>query len=287
MISVKQKLVAKVESKTQVDPTKELELKLNKDIENAIKAGEIDSGSIYVKDLASSKDISINIDFKYTPASLLKLPLAMSIYKLSERQPDLLQKKLIYNEDPALATIAQSFEPDEKLKLESEYTVEELVRRMLVYSDNASMRLLLTQLDDESFIEVYEKQGVPLPSDKTTDNYMIARDYVSFFGSLHRASYVSKTNSDKILDLLSQTTFEKGLALGVPPRIRIAHKFGEREVDGSSLTQLHDCGIVYAENSPYIICVMLKGEKFAEEENLIGKLSEQVYSYMSTNDRAQ
>ena len=88
--------------------------------------------------------------------------------------------------------------------------------------------------------------------------------------------------SEKALELLSQTTFSSGLVAGVPDKINVAHKFGERTVHLNSTgevmyRELHDCGIIYNAKHPYSLCVMTKGKEFDNLKDVIRKISVEVY----------
>jgi hypothetical protein len=63
--------------------------------------------------------------------------------------------------------------------------------------------------------------------------------------------------SEKALAYLARTDYRKGLVAGVPPTIAVAHKFGLRRMN--EMKQLHDCGIVYYPDHPYLLCVMTSG----------------------------
>ena len=70
--------------------------------------------------------------------------------------------------------------------------------------------------------------------------------------------------SEKALNLLSQAKYAEGLSGGIPQNIKIAQKFGEHINLTKTMIQplsveLHNCGIVYLPNNPYILCIMTKG----------------------------
>jgi hypothetical protein len=56
----------------------------------------------------------------------------------------------------------------------------------------------------------------------------------------------------------------------------VAHKFGERGgIEGGQ--QLHDCGIVYSQSGPYVLCIMTRGRSLEELKTVIADLSKIVY----------
>ena len=51
-------------------------------------------------------------------------------------------------------------------------------------------------------------------------------------------------------------------------------------MDGG-VSELHDCGIVYQNDDPYVLCVMTQGRSFAELQALIADISSTVYASTS------
>ena len=117
---------------------------------------------------------------------------------------------------------------------------------------------------------------------------MPVRMYASFFRVLFIASYLNKEMSQKALAYLMRSDFNEGIVAGVPPSVLVAHKFGER-VSGARLEdrQLHDCGIVYYPNSPYLLCIMSRGSDFTTLDDIIKDLSLLVYKEVDRRHRVQ
>ncbi len=82
--------------------------------------------------------------------------------------------------------------------------------------------------------------------------------------------------SAKALTYLVNSEFKEGIAGGVPSEIKVAHKFGERTLS-ADLKHLHDCGIVYYPDNPYILCVMTRGNNYQELSNIIKTISKMTY----------
>jgi beta-lactamase class A len=107
---------------------------------------------------------------------------------------------------------------------------------------------------------------------------MNIKEYVSLFRVLFNVSYLNKEASEKALELLTRVEFKDGLPAGLPANIVVAHKFGERIVNG--LSQLHDCGIVYYPSHPYLICIMTRGADFTQLSKHIQEISKITYDEM-------
>jgi hypothetical protein len=94
------------------------------------------------------------------------------------------------------------------------------------------------------------------------------------------------------MELLTETKFKQGLVAGVPAGVRVAHKFGlfsvldPVTVGQVNSRQLHDCGIVYKKNDPYLLCVMTKSNAdLPTITGFIKNISETVYSGMEDTVR--
>ena len=105
------------------------------------------------------------------------------------------------------------------------------------------------------------------------------REYSRFFRTLYNGTYLSHDLSEQTLDLLSKTNFTQGLVAGIPKDIAVSHKFGEQTINIVNLNnqqvirELHDCGIVYLPNNPYLICIMTKGIDFINLQTVIKDIS--------------
>ena len=90
------------------------------------------------------------------------------------------------------------------------------------------------------------------------------------------ASYLNEKYSEKALELLTRTEYKNGLVAAVPKEIVVAHKFGERN-NVQSEKQLHDCGIIYYPDHPYLLCIMTRGSDYGTLEIAIQDVAVKVY----------
>lgn len=253
---------------------------LNRDIEAALSRGEASHVSIYLRDLNNGPWIGINAKEKFSPASLMKVPLLISYLKLAESDPAVLDRRLAARADSG-QVLPQNITPAEELTIGQEYPVSELLERMIIFSDNTAAVTLLHNIDEESLVATYENFGIePLNG---SENVITVRDYASFFRILYNASYLNREMSEKALSILSRSQFKNGLVAGVPESTIVAHKFGERRLTDS--LQLHDCGIIYDVPSPYLICVMTRGSDFSKMSSIIQKVSQDAFDYFQTTKK--
>jgi len=263
---------------------------LRNTIETAVKeakdAKQVTDASVYFRGLNNGRWVGINENQTFAAASLAKVPLMFTYLKMAESQPDILKKQLTYD-GSFNDTKDQNIKPSHSIGVGKSYTVDELIYRMIVYSGNNSTHLLANNIDSRFVTEVFDDLHVQRSQDQSSDLFVSTKDFSSFFRVLYNASYLSQDMSEKALALLSQAEFKNGLANGVPSDVPMAHKFGERVVrdpSGTVLqTELHDCGIIYQKKHPYILCIMTRGDSFADLEHVIQHISQIIYNVVDGN----
>ncbi len=262
------------------DSKKNIKLKIGIEeyIEKATSKGKVKHISIYYRDLNNGPWIGINEHHDYTPASLLKLPLLIAVLKKVESDTAILNTTLNYNSQNTVHT--QNVKHDKMLKIGNSYTIEQLIEYMIVYSDNDAKELLFNFIGEDFLTHVMMDMGINLANRNLSDDFISVKNYSSFFRILFNASYLSKAMSEKALDILSRTQFNDGLRAKLPKDILVANKFGERGFKNSKIKQLHDCGIIYIPDNPYLLCIMTQGEDFNVLKSIIADLSEIVYDIL-------
>jgi beta-lactamase class A len=261
--------------------------KLTNDLRSQGKANEI---SVYYRSLNDGPWFGVNENITYFPASLLKVPVMVAIYKDSETDPKILDQKITYDEG-YVKTLGdfnklEYFKPTKEIEVGKTYTVEELIERMIIYSDNNAKNLLvLNMTNPETYTKAYTDLGLVSPQELNSDqDTLTVHEYATFYRILYNASYLNKYLSNKTLSLLAQADFDHGISLGVPKDVQIAHKFGERA--DANFKQLHDCGIIYYPGNPYILCIMTRGDTYDNLESVIGTISKAVYDHVDKQIKA-
>lgn len=261
-------------SKSDSPENYKLQTKIEDLITKKIENKNIAEASVYFRDLANGPWIGINENEKFTPASLLKVPVMVTYYTLAETNPEILNQELLIVHDYGDKNIP-NIHPKQKIEIGKKYTVQKLIDQMIIESDNVAANALLKNLPEDKLNKTFTDLGLDLPTIEKPDNYMTVKDYASFFRVLYNASYLDKVYSEKALKLLSRATYKEGLVAGLPLNTKISHKFGERK--NGDIDQLHDCGIIYKENKDYLLCVMTRGDNFNELTKTIKDISELVY----------
>lgn len=247
-------------------------------IESEKKSGTVQDASVYFRDLERGPIMGIDELAPFAPASLLKLPLAFVFLDSAERQPEVMEKKIVYSGETSVGL--QRIAPIESAEAGKDYAIKDLLRMMIAYSDNASYEALEAFiLNDPNRVqlrlETFQEIGLIDPKDRV-ESTLTVRGYASLYRILYNISYLNAEYSELLLSWLADSPYKKGLVAGVPETITVAHKFGERNHE-SGLKELHDCGIVYFPENPYLLCIMTRGKDFEALERLIGTVSKMMY----------
>jgi beta-lactamase class A len=242
--------------------------------------------SVYYRDLVTGRWFGINEKNAYPPASLLKVPLMIAYFKEAEDDPTLLNKKIFYAGDGEALNAEEYYRSKSEIQANQYYTVDELITSMIEHSDNIATVLLFKNIDNNSLREIMSNMGLTLPPvndpNSATDDFMTVKSYSYLFRLLYNSTFLNRTMSEKALKLLASTDFKDGLDGGLPTDVKAAQKFGERTVTDVASGQaternLHDCGIVYKTDHPYLLCVMTKGKDFSVLSTIIKNISKTVY----------
>jgi len=263
--------------------------------------------SVYYRNLNNGPWFTINDDLHFSGASLNKIPLAIAYLKLSESIPNILEEEIILN-SAECPNKPQLFEPQDKLISGQVYTIRYLLDKLLTQSNNDAECMLFKNIDYKYIRKVYDDLGLEevqleprnneisiyetiapgVQLDINNTYYMQIKYYSSIFRMLYNSSFLNRENSEYILEILSNSTFNEGLTKQLPDDITVAHKFGSKgDVynDGFYLNkynQLHDCGIVYYPNNPYLLCIMTKGQTSSILSEAISNISKIIYTTISS-----
>lgn len=251
---------------------------MKNEVEKVVEKHERDSGvddiSVYFRDLNNGPRFGIDENREFSPASLLKVPVMMAYFKEAEERPETLEEK---------AAVAITDDKNEKRNFPSkrslkngEYTISELISYMIVDSDNNAAQELLAHIDEKAINKTYYNLGVVLPGIRDAQDSISVSEYASFFRILYNASYLNKEYSSKALELLAKVDFRTGIRAGVPRGVLVANKYGERGAAGKK--QLHDCGIIYYPDHPYLLCIMTRGDDFDQMTHAIREISAIIYA---------
>lgn len=244
----------------------------------------VDAVSVFYKNYENNESFIINPEEKFFPASLNKIPILITALKMAEEDPQWFSKTLKL-ELTADANENLEIKPKEKLILGNEYAIEEVLEKLVKFSDNNAFYLLTQNLDVGVYEKIHEDLKIPFSRATNDKNYVSVDEFSYFLRVLYNGTYLDRESSEKALKLLSEVDYNNGLVAGVSDSVPVAHKFGLLTDIQTSVTQrqLHDCGIIYAPQSPYLLCVMTKSSaELSMIEETLRDISQVVYGTLAT-----
>jgi len=243
------------------------------------QSGIIDDATVYIKSMNTPDWVCVNPGAEFNPGSLIKVPIMMTFLRESEKKPELLTKKFSLN--PSDRVPPQTFKGDRVIPGKS-YTLKELLYYMIAKSDNYATSILNNNVNVGEFQQLFVDLGMPRPDIHDPSFFISAADYSKFMRVLYNSSFLNIDNSEFALSLLSQSDFKEGIVKPLPAETQVAHKFGEwGKPDDPTNHQLHESGIVYIANSPYIITIMTKGRNVQPLPHILSDISALVYNRMT------
>jgi beta-lactamase class A len=226
---------------------------------------------IYFEFLNTGANIAINEDTRFIPGSLIKMPTALAVMKkIQDGEWKLSNKLVLFEEDKN-----DGYGVLYKEKVGTAYTIEELLKELLIKSDDTAHRIFIRNMETAELREALSELGLEQLYD--AEYNITVKEYSRIFRSLYTSSYLQREHSDYLLELLTQSNFDKFLGSGIPPDVSFSHKFGEYDPENTYL----DSGIVYIPNRPYVLTVAIKSHTDQQNaEKLMYDISKQTYEYI-------
>ncbi len=232
-----------------------------------------DSLSVYYENINSGSNISVNKELRLFPASLSKLVQAILIVSKVENGTLSFDQEL-----KALPTDISSGSGNlYKTIGEGSMTVENLLKELLVNSDNTAQNIFKRYLDFSDYEKFQYNTGL---QDLYNENgFISAKEYTRILRVLYTSNFLKPENSEMILKHMKDATFNEYLSQGIPTGVTFAHKYGEN----NEYNIFADSGIVYVPGKPYMISVIIKGKDSTEEtrnwaKGLMKEISERAYT---------
>lgn len=230
---------------------------------------------IYFEYLPTGVSVGINEKDNFVLASLLKVPLVMGIYKRIENNE--IERDTLYtiseeDLDPFFGKLW-------KKGAGTQLSVEQLINSSLIESDNTAQRTLFRNSPDFTLENVFDSLDIPKEL-SGTQPVVTPKNYSSVLRSLYLSSYLTRENSNEILDILTRTSFNSKIPGLLPAEVKVAHKIGVH-LGGTNANSVYtDCGIIYVPLRPYILCLMIKSDEEIANEHM-SKVSKIVYDYVN------
>ncbi len=228
---------------------------------------------VAVYDLQTQKEILVNADEVMHPASTMKVPVMMEVFRQAHEGLLSMDERLqIFNSFKSIVDeSAFSLDPadDSDLTLYQRIgkteSICELIRLMIVRSSNLASNILMERVGAARVDAFIKELGIENMTvirgleDKKAywlniNNSASARSSTHMMRLLTEGKVVSKEACDEMIQIMLGQEFNESIPALLPPQTMVAHK------TGWSGNFFHDTGIVFPPNrEPYAISIFTHG----------------------------
>lgn len=250
--------------------------------------------SLAVEELGSGRQIGIHADVSMHPASTMKVPVMLEVFRQAQAgllaldAPVLLTNAFKSIVDGSLFALQAQDDSEASLyqRLGDTETVYELTRLMIVRSSNLATNLLMERLGCANVDAGIKNLGIDgmhivrgLEDKKAyrlgLNNATNAQSATRLMACIAEGKAVSPAACKAMIDILGAQEFNQSIPAGVPAAAKVAHK------TGWTGGFFHDTGIVYPpQGKPYAISILTHG--FPEDQDhlahhCMAEISRRVY----------
>lgn len=241
-------------------------------LENTVSAVDRDldgAMGVAILDLTSGQKFLLHADDVFAQASSIKIAVLLELYRQAQQgklkltdpytvqQSDLVQDSDIMNGlTPGMTRI----------------TLRDLATMMVAVSDNSATNVLIDRVGMENVNALLDSLGLPhtrlrrkmmdvKAASEGRENISTPREMMTLLEAVYRRKVLNKEMTDDFFKMLS-THKDSWIPRDLPDDVRSANKPGALE------GVRNDSGIVFAQNRPFVICVMttyLRRERDGED----------------------
>lgn len=269
-----------IDREREADQFRNLEGELQEQLEQMKQSGQITGGSVYLREFDRGNWMGINEEALYHPGSLFKVTIMLAAFHEAEKDPEFLDKRVRFELPGDLQLPAQNYY-SEHIKEGETYSIRDLLKYAISHSDNHAYWQLTQLVNPKTIDQVYLDLGMGLPQRGQDDGRVrvCAREYSKMLIALYNSTYARPAHSELGMRLLADCTFKDGMTAGLPNGTKLVHKFGEW--DNTKNFELHESGIIYIGDKPYLLTIMTKGNSRDPLPKAVSTLTQTVYKSLS------
>ncbi len=263
-------------------------------LEKQIAAHQAVNVGLAARHLKSGKEILIQPDLSFHPASTFKTCVMMEVFHQAGQGRFSLDDELAVTNDFSSIADGSSYslsmeedaEKDLYTRLGSSIPIRDLVCRMITMSSNLATNILIERVTPEktsAFMHELGAGGLVIRRgvmdrkafQRGLNNAVTARGLMQLHEKLEKREVVSTQASEKMIEILSGQQFNEMIPAQLPPGLRVAHKTGWDE------NLYHDAGIVYPpDGSPLVLVILTNGMNDEKQAHrLVATLAKIVYDH--------
>ena len=253
--------------------------------------------SISVYDLETEKEINIHADELMHPASTMKVPVMMEIFRQVQAGIFSLDDKIeIYNSFQSIVDgsdfhldIVDDSEKTLYPRLGEKETIRELNRLMITWSSNLATNILMDKVGTKNIDTFIKELGIKdvnvireIEDNKAyrlnMNNTFSARGTTQMMKLIAEGKVISKEASDEMIQVMLGQEFNESIPALLPKDVSVAHK------TGWTGEFFHDTGIVFPPSrKPYAITLFTNGFPENDENqahNCMAEISKLIYAHL-------
>ena len=243
--------------------------------------------AIVVKDLQTKETLSINEEKIFPSASLIKLPILITLFEQVQQGQFTLSDTLTLEKKSVVLGSGILKE----LTRPHRFSLYELAMLMIIVSDNTATNLLIDYLSMEKINQAIHRLGLKQTKlqrkmmDNNArkagkENVTTAKEMTNLFEQIALGKCIDAQASSAMYGILSKQQVKGGLDRYLPQEIKIAHKTGD-------LDRLeHDCGIIYFDQTRYVVSILTNAVASNQKgREIIGSLSKIIFDFLTRNHR--
>jgi beta-lactamase class A len=220
----------------------------------------------YVYELTDGNEYGQNQTMVFPAASLIKLPVILTLYKEAEAGRIDLETKYTLKEADKIG--GAGFLQNKVAG--TTYTYRQLAEFMGHYSDNTAFGIVRKLLGDAKIQSVID--GLGMSKTSLAKNETSPEDVAKLFRQLYEGKVLNEKDKNEVLTFLTKTVFEDWIPAGIPTDIQVAHKIGK------DVGTFSDGGIVFGPK-PFVLVIMSKDAREEEAVAVLPKISKAVWEF--------
>ena len=244
---------------------------------------------VAIEDLTTGQKYQLRADDVFPQASTIKIAILAELYRQAEtgkiRLTDVYTVRAsdLVPDSPILGGLTPGV---------TQITLRDLATMMVAVSDNSAANILIDRVGMDNVNSLLDSLGLShtrlhrkmmdlKAAIEGRENISTPEETMTFLENLYRGKVLNKSLTDDFFKVMSTKKMDAWIARDLPEELKIADKPGSLE------GVRNDCGVVFRENRPYILCVMityLRRERDGEEA--ISKISLEAYRMFDRLARA-
>ncbi|QTD43097.1 serine hydrolase [Sporosarcina sp. Te-1] len=248
--------------------------------------------SVAVEEITGGSTFTLLGDRQFYAASLIKIPIMVTVFKLAEKGELRLRDQLILEAEDQVGGcgVLQHMSPGIQLPL------YDLVTLMMIQSDNTATNMLIDLLGLERIQSVMGEIGMRqseihhklmiVPVDRKATNRITALDMTTVLRLLAKGECVSLHASQQMIRIMKQQQLSNGFTSILPvPQDAIVGSISDWEVaskTGNVEGITHEAAILYAGKKAIAITILSEDADDRKAQETIAEIGTSMYSFITS-----